>query len=94
MLFSSRPGVMRSGSTADADDGAGTGGGGFGVGAETSAGGGRGGRPAGNAAICFARLNHCRRLRKIWECLNRNALAFLRWAPVRLMLRRHCQAST
>jgi transposase len=36
-------------------------------------------------------LNRCRRLAKDWECLNRNALAFLRWASVRLMLRKLCQ---
>ena len=28
----------------------------------------------------IAWLNRCRRLAKDWECLNRNALAFLRWA--------------
>jgi transposase len=39
----------------------------------------------------IAWLNRCRRLSKDWECLNRNALAFLRWASVRLMLRRLCQ---
>jgi transposase len=39
-------------------------------------------------------LNRCRRLAKDWECLNRNGLAFLRWASVRLMLRRLCQART
>jgi hypothetical protein len=38
-------------------------------------------------------LNRCRRLAKDWESLNRSALAFLRWASVRLMLRRLCQAS-
>src|ERR1700742_2642831 len=38
-------------------------------------------------------LNRCRRLAKDWECLNRNALAFLRWASVRLMLRKLCQCS-
>ena len=36
-------------------------------------------------------LNRCRRLAKDWECLNCNALAFLRWASVRLMLRKLCQ---
>jgi transposase len=36
-------------------------------------------------------LNRCRRLAKDWECLNRNALAFLRWASVRLMIRKLCQ---
>jgi transposase len=36
-------------------------------------------------------LNRCRRLAKDWECLNRSALAFLRWASVRIMLRRLCQ---
>jgi transposase len=39
----------------------------------------------------IAWLNRCRRLAKDWECLNRNALAFLRWASVRLMLRKLCQ---
>ena len=38
----------------------------------------------------IAWLNRCRRLSKDWECLNRNALAFLRWASIRLMLRRLC----
>jgi len=36
-------------------------------------------------------LNRCRRLAKDWECLNRNALAFLRWASIRLMMRKICQ---
>src|SRR5437588_511154 len=36
-------------------------------------------------------LNRCRRLAKDWECLNHNALAFLRWASVRLMVRKLCQ---
>lgn len=39
-------------------------------------------------------LNRCRRLAKDWECLNRNALAFLRWASIRLMMRKLCQKST
>jgi hypothetical protein len=26
-----------------------------------------------------------------WECLNRSALAFLRWASIRLMVRKLCQ---
>lgn len=39
----------------------------------------------------IAWLNRCRRLAKDWECLNRNALAFLRWASVHLMLRKLCQ---
>jgi len=39
----------------------------------------------------IAWLNHCRRLAKDWECLNRTGLAFLRWASVPLMLRRLCQ---
>ena len=39
----------------------------------------------------IAWLNRCRRLGKDWECLNRNALAFLRWASVRPMPRRICQ---
>ena len=36
-------------------------------------------------------LNRCRRLAKNWECLNRNALAFLRWVSIRLMARKLCQ---
>ena len=40
----------------------------------------------------IAWLNRCRRLSKDWEGLNRNALAFLRWASMRLMLRRLCRA--
>lgn len=39
----------------------------------------------------IAWLNRCRRLAKDWECLNRSALAFLRWAAIRMMLRRLCQ---
>ncbi len=39
----------------------------------------------------IAWLNRCRRLAKDWECLNRNGLAFLRWASVRLMLRKLCK---
>jgi len=39
-------------------------------------------------------LNRCRRLAKDWECLNENGLAFLRWASIRLMVRRLCQAKT
>jgi transposase len=35
-------------------------------------------------------LGRCRRLAKDWENLNRNALAFLRLASIRLMLRRLC----
>lgn len=35
-------------------------------------------------------LNRCRRLAKDWENLNLSALAFLRWASVRLMLRKLC----
>jgi transposase len=36
-------------------------------------------------------LNRCRRLAKDWECLNRSALAFLRWSSIRIMLRKLCQ---
>lgn len=39
----------------------------------------------------IAWLNRCRRLAKDWECLNRSATAFVRWASIRLMLRRLCQ---
>ena len=38
----------------------------------------------------FAWLNRCRRLAKDWECLSRKALAFLKLASIRLMLRRLC----
>jgi len=38
----------------------------------------------------FAWLTRCRRLAKDWECLNRKALAFLKLASIRLMLRRLC----
>lgn len=38
-------------------------------------------------------LNRCRRLAKDWECLNRSASAFLRWASVRMMLRKLCQTT-
>ncbi len=41
----------------------------------------------------FAWLNRCRRLAKDWENLTRNALAFLRLASIRLMLRRLNQTS-
>ena len=37
-------------------------------------------------------LNRCRRLAKDWECLNRNGLAFLRWASIRIMVRKLCQS--
>ena len=39
----------------------------------------------------FAWLNRCRRLSKDLENLTRNALAFVRLASIRLMLRRLCQ---
>ena len=39
----------------------------------------------------IAWLNRCRRSAKDWECLNRKALAFLRLASIRLMLRKLCQ---
>ena len=38
----------------------------------------------------LAWLNRCRRLAKDWENLNRKALAFLRLASIRLMLRKLC----
>jgi Transposase DDE domain len=38
----------------------------------------------------FAWLNRCRRLAKDFENLTRNALAFLRLASIRLMLRKLC----
>jgi putative transposase len=39
----------------------------------------------------IAWLNRCRRLAKDWENLNRKALAFLRLASIRLMLRKLCK---
>jgi transposase len=41
----------------------------------------------------FAWLNRCRRLAKDWENRNQRALAFLRLASIRLMLRKLCQGS-
>jgi transposase len=41
----------------------------------------------------IAWLNRCRRLAKDWENLNRNALAFLKLASFRLMLRKLCNPS-
>jgi len=38
-------------------------------------------------------LGRCRRLAKDWENLNRNALAFLRLASIRLMLGKLCNPS-
>jgi transposase len=38
-------------------------------------------------------LNRCRRLAKDWECLNCCGLAFLRWASVRLMIRKLCKTA-
>ena len=39
----------------------------------------------------IAWLTRCRRLTKDWECLNCSSPIFLRWASVRLMLRKLCQ---
>jgi hypothetical protein len=39
----------------------------------------------------IAWLNRCRRLAKDWECQSRNGLTFLRWASVRIMLRKLCK---
>ncbi len=41
----------------------------------------------------IAWLNRCRRLAKDRENLNRNALAFLKFASIRLMLRKLCNPS-
>ena len=41
----------------------------------------------------IAWLNRCRRLAKDWENRNHNALAFLRLASIRLMLRKLCNPS-
>ena len=39
----------------------------------------------------IAWLSRCHRLAKDWECLNRTGRIFLRWASIRLMLRKLCQ---
>ena len=39
----------------------------------------------------FAWLGRCRRLAKDWECLNASALAFLKLASIRMMVRRLCK---
>jgi len=44
-------------------------------------------------ARTLAWLNRCRRLAKDWENLNIKALAFLRLASIRLMLRKLCNPS-
>ena len=41
----------------------------------------------------IAWLNRCRRLAKDWENLSRNALAFLKLASIRFMLRKLCNPS-
>ena len=41
----------------------------------------------------IAWLNRCRRLAKDWENRNHNALAFMRLASIRLMLRKLCNPS-
>ena len=41
----------------------------------------------------FGVLGRCRRLAKDWENLNHNALAFIRLASIRLMLRKLCITS-
>ena len=41
----------------------------------------------------IAWLNRCRRLAKDWENLNRNALAFLRLASIRVMIRKLCKST-
>ena len=41
----------------------------------------------------IAWLNRCRRLAKDWEPMDHNVLAFLRWASVRLMVRKLCQTT-
>jgi transposase len=38
----------------------------------------------------FSWLGRCRRLAKDWECLSRKALAFLKLASIRLMMRKLC----
>ena len=41
----------------------------------------------------IAWLNRCRRLAKDWECRSRKALAFLRLASIRLMMRKLTQTT-
>ena len=41
----------------------------------------------------IAWLKRCRRLAKDWERLGSNGLAFLRWASIRLMMRKLCKVS-
>jgi transposase len=41
----------------------------------------------------FAWLERCRRLARDWECLNARALAFLKLASIRLMIRKLCNQS-
>ena len=41
----------------------------------------------------IAWLKRCRRLAKDWECLGSNGLAFLRWAAIRLMMRKLSEIS-
>ncbi len=41
----------------------------------------------------FAWLGRCRRLARDWECLNAKALAFLKLASIRLMIRKLCNPS-
>ncbi len=41
----------------------------------------------------FAWLGRCRRLAKDWQCLNAKALAFLKLASIRLMIRKLCNPS-
>jgi transposase len=41
----------------------------------------------------IAWLSRCRRLAKDWECLNSTGRVFLRWASIRFMVRKLCQAT-
>ena len=41
----------------------------------------------------IAWLNRCRRLARNWERLNHTGVAFLKWASIRLMVRKLCQAT-
>jgi len=41
----------------------------------------------------IAWLSRCRRLAKDWECLNRTGRIFLRWASIRLMIRKLCHSA-
>ncbi len=48
---------------------------------------------AGSSNAALPGINRCRRLAKDFECPSRSALAFRRWAAIRVTPRRLCQDS-